>query len=670
MTFRAILIGLLLGLGIVAVGYFNDWIMAQSYLATNLIPVCVYGFLLIGLLLVNPFLRAIRARSFSAPEWAVMAALMLVVCVIPGPGLTWHFANSLLMPHHYNKTTPGWSKYEVLRYAPKAMLAAPTEKNFDEVVGCFKAGLPEQKVDLTKVPWEAWTRTLSFWLPLLALSFVAGICLVMVVHEQWSKRERLRYPLAYVAAEVVGGWGTEGKGGIFRDKKFWIGFLIPAVILLINGYFKWNPTSIQIPLTVNMEGQLYNRWPILRSLPGAWWILAPTVYFSAVGIAYFISSEISFSLGMNGIVFGAVFVSLTVSGIDLTGGQMTGGNINFQMFGSYLGLALVALYTGRRFYASVLGRALGRSRGDPVEPYVVWACRLAILGAVGMVLLLVFGAGLHWPLAVLYVLMTGLMYMILTRINVETGLFMIQPGWCVVGVLLGFFGFAAIGPHMLVILGILATVIAVDPIVSLMPLAANAIKLGESHHIRPPRLSRWMTLAVLLALVVGVVATIAVQYAHGGCRYGWADTVAKMPFDMLQRNLQKTPGDPSVVQGLAISKINAKPSFLFSAAIGLALVLALSALRLRFTWWPIHPVLFLVWGTFPGYTLGASFLLGWLIKTGVTTFGGGRAYRSYRPMFIGLIAGEFAAAIFWSIVGVSYYFAKGVPGPEFRILPA
>ena len=39
-------------------------------------------------------------------------------------------------------------------------------------------------------------------------------------------------------------------------------------------------------------------------------------------------------------------------------------------------------------------------------------------------------------------------------------------------------------------------------------------------------------------------------------------------------------------------------------------------------------------------------------------------------LFIGLIAGEFAAAIFWTAIGAIYYVWTGMPGETFRILPA
>jgi len=678
MSLRAIIIGLLLGMGIAVFGYFNDWIMEQAYLATNLAPICVYGLLVVALLGIVPIVRALGFRGLSPREWCVITGMILVASVVPGPGLMWHFSNSLVIPHHANKTNIGWRSHELLRYAPKAMLVDPYKdeeidpsgKFYQDVVGGFRAGLPPKEISLRKVPWEAWERTLGFWVPLIGLSFISGICLVVVVHRQWSQRERLRYPLAYVASEMIDGWRPKEQGGIFRDKKFWVGFAIPAVILLINGYSEWNIKSIKIPLHVSMLSPFAQKWPILYKVPCHWLLFDPWIYFSAVGFAYFVSSDISLSLGVSAMVYGAVFLLLYTIGVDISGTGMSGSLYSFQMFGSYVGIALVIFYTGRRFYLSVLSKAFWIPTRDPVERDVAWGCRLALLTAAGMAAILIFAAGMDWILAILYVVMVGMMYVVLTRINVETGLFMIQPGWGAAGILLGIFGIAALGPHMLIILAILCVVIAVDPIVSLMPLAANAIKLGEDQKLPLGRLGAWLSVAVIVALVAGIIGTITVQYAHGSGKYGWADSVAKMPFQLLEKNIPKISADPDVKQGLQLGKIQPSSDFMYALGVGLLIALGLSLLRLRYTWWPIHPVLFLIWGTYPGMILAASFLLGWFIKVAVTTFGGGQAYRASKPFFVGLIAGEFAAAIFWSIVGVTYYLIEGVPGPEIRVLPA
>jgi len=138
---------------------------------------------------------------------------------------------------------------------------------------------------------------------------------------------------------------------------------------------------------------------------------------------------------------------------------------------------------------------------------------------------------------------------------------------------------------------------------------------------------------------------------------------------MLEWNMHKFEPAGSGWQAFRPGLTRLDGRFLWPAAIGLGLALAAGALRLRFSWWPIHPVLFLVWGTFPAGCLAASFLLGWLIKSVICRLGGGKAFEANKPLFVGLIAGEFLAGIFWMGFGLLYYVVHAKVGPAVRVHP-
>jgi len=674
MTFRAILIGLLLGLGIVVFGYFNDWVVQSAMVASDLVPISVYGLLVLGLLLVNPLLKRLGGRHLKGAEWCVIVSLMLVACVVPGAGLMWNFSNSLVMPHHYQVTLPNWKSNRLIDYAPPVMLVEPGThpgQQYDAVVGGFRTGLePGKIVPFGKVPWQGWTKTLSFWLPLLGLSFIAGICLVLILHAQWVHRERLRYPVADFASQLISGSGRTGLAGIFHKKQFWIGFVPIVLILLINGYWVWNKQSINIPLTLPLA-PLAEKWTILKQLPDWWLLKDPRIVPAAVGFAYFVSTDVSGSMSLGYLIFPAIFLFLSrTHGLEMQTSYLEGGLHSFQLFGSYLGTGLIIFYVGRRFYLSVLAKALMVPTGDRVERNVIWACRGALVAAVAIVLLLVVVVKLHWLLAIMFVMLTGLMFLIITRISAETGLFFVQSHWHPVAIMLGLFGINALGPNMLIILALLCIVMTIDPRVCMMPMAANAMRLSETGGVRPGRIGRWMMPTALAALVLGVIVTVYVQYNYGGgTLYPWANVAARMPFEMLERNLPALQADPNSAGMAQLGNISPNGQFLAAVGIGLILVLACSAARLRFHWWPIHPVLFLVWGTFPLKNFGPSFMLGWLIKVAVTHLGGGASYRRNKPIFVGIIAGEFVGLIIWAVVGLIYYLITGVPGERFSVHP-
>jgi hypothetical protein len=103
-----VLIGLVIGLVIATLGYVNDRVFRLSYVASALMPVSVFGLLVVGLLVLNPLLRLLRLRHMRGGEWATICCLVLVACAIPGPGLLWQFHNALVMPHDYQQMRPGW----------------------------------------------------------------------------------------------------------------------------------------------------------------------------------------------------------------------------------------------------------------------------------------------------------------------------------------------------------------------------------------------------------------------------------------------------------------------------------------------------------------------------------------------------------------------------------
>ena len=101
---------------------------------------------------------------------------------------------------------------------------------------------------------------------------------------------------------------------------------------------------------------------------------------------------------------------------------------------------------------------------------------------------------------------------------------------------------------------------------------------------------------------------------------------------------------------------------------GVVLVLAFSAARLRFKWWPLHPLLFVTWCTTHIAAFSGAFLMGWLIKVCVIKYGGNSLYNRLKPLAFGLIAGEVLSAIIPSIVGAIYYFITNEPPKAFRVL--
>lgn len=69
-------------------------------------------------------------------------------------------------------------------------------------------------------------------------------------------------------------------------------------------------------------------------------------------------------------------------------------------------------------------------------------------------------------------------------------------------------------------------------------------------------------------------------------------------------------------------------------------------------WWPLHPLGYVVtqgdWGI---KYLWFSVFLSFFIKRQVMRYGGVKAYRRARPLFMGLILGDFITGGLWHIIG-------------------
>jgi len=121
------------------------------------------------------------------------------------------FTGSLMMPHKYAKTEPGWSQNRVVEMTPKPMLADVTQNEDTALLGFTQGlGAPDKPFGLRDIPWSAWSRTLGFWLPLILVLWIGLIGMAVVLHRQWSVHEHLPYPIAQFANSLLPAPG-EGK---------------------------------------------------------------------------------------------------------------------------------------------------------------------------------------------------------------------------------------------------------------------------------------------------------------------------------------------------------------------------------------------------------------------------------------------------------------------------
>ena len=347
----------------------------------------------------------------------------------------------------------------------------------------------------------------------------------------------------------------------------------------------------------------------------------------------------------------------------------------FLNFGSNLGLFIAIAYLGRRYYYSVFRRAIGLRTNDDVPASAMWGMRIFLVLS-GLFCGLLVSAGLDWRFAVLYTGIIIIFFLMMSRIMAETGMFYIQPFWFPCGVLWGLFGARALGLDQLMILLTLSMVLVVDPRESIMPFISTSLKLLDMRRGKLGRAGAWCGVSVLVGMCIALPLTLYFQYDRGISQWdGWSKAVPRMQFDNVALAKQKLEVQGLLEESKALSgwhrfmAIEPNGACLAGLVAGVALVLLFSAARIRFTWWPLHPILFLTWATEPQWRLCGAFLVGWLIKVLVTKYGGAKVYQRLKPLMFGLIAGEIMGAVIPSMVGAVYYCTTGKIPPTFWVLP-
>lgn len=540
-----------------------------------------------------------------------------------------------------------------------------------DAVGVLLTG--DEEFGLRGIPWETWWPTLRLWGAVGLLVGLGSVLLVLVVHPQWSERELLAYPIARFVQEAT----QEGKRGWLplpaESKLFWYGLAAMIFIHTANGLHAWFPGSPRIPLLFdfNALAQLFPNAAVVTIPMGLLWL---TIIPTATAFAYFLDTRVSFTIGVAGWGFRIFGAFLLANGVALERETLIAPLIA----GSYLGFLLMMLYVGRRYYLQVAGAALTGRRMAEIPAYSVWAARGWLACVAGGTFLLHIYGGLSPWLGLFLLLTVFLILLVITRINAETGMFVIFHGWFPVGLLTTLVGVQAIGPSSFIVLALGSLLLVGNPRDAIMPFIANGLRMVSGRReASASKLAPVLLGMVAASFFVALGVTLYFQYNYGVSRH---DLFARerfpgLPFDWLTAHISDLSAYGELTAATAstglerLGLIRLDGGALFWLGLGFILVVACAGARLRLPWWPIHPIFFLIWIQFPAHWFGFSFLLGWLIKVSVVKLAGAQVYHRVKPLMIGVIAGEFLAALGWIVVGAIYYLNTGIVPKTYNVFP-
>ncbi|OGV82405.1 MAG: hypothetical protein A3K19_04085 [Lentisphaerae bacterium RIFOXYB12_FULL_65_16] len=671
MSTRSIIIGVLGVVFISAFCYFFDGVIGQGLFISSLMPVAVYGTLILFLLTLYPLLcRFGKGVCLSGRELAVIVCLILLACGIPGRGLVQYLPPAAMFPHHDNRVRPGWASEDVLAIAPPQMLA-DIKGNEDRALDGYLTGLSvgDRRISPLDVPWSAWGRTLVFWVPIMLTATLALLGLAAVFHKQWVHHEQLPYPITTFTQALLP--DENGRLAFLGNRLFWIGFLLVFGIQFNNYLLKWLPDFL-IPIKTSFDFSAFASLAPALTKGNGMTLFQPCIIFPVLGLAYFLSADVSFTMTVTPFAFALIYGLFEMHGVAFGGTRMLGPNIQQSIFaGGYFAIVLMVMYTGRHYYVNVLRSSLALRPREGTDSYAVWGMR-AFLACTLLFIIQLVVAGLDWQLAIVYTFLAFMVHVVVSRLIAETGCFMVGTYVYPCVMIWAFCGTTALGPQSLLIMFLVSTILVSGPGWAPMPFFVQALKLGDLYQVDLKRLLKWGAMLVVLSLLIALPCTIYWQYQCGAPTTGspttsWTRRTASFPFENMVEIKQRlrAQGLLETAESLhgwsrfAHLAPDGKQVSAFLIAMTVALIFSLA--RLRFAWWPLHPMAFVFLGGFPAYYLWFSFMLAWLTKLAVTKYGGAKLYEQLKPLMIGFIAGGVLGGLLPMLVGSAYYFTVGHP---------
>ena len=476
----------------------------------------------------------------------------------------------------------------------------------------------------TKQHLLGWLTPVMNWFAFLFVMLFVMVCITVIVRKPWTEDEKLAYPIIQLPARMT-------SEGFFTNRLMWIGFGLVAAFDVVNGLHHVFPA---IP---SVYEKAYRFRFTEKPFSAIGW-LRLGIYPFVLGIGFLIPLDLLFSSWFFFWVWKGQQVVGSIMGLEGTGYPY----VNYQGFGAYMGIFLIALWRGRKYLQNLLAAKVHptSTRDEPMSPRMVL---LALIAGIAFLTFFCFRAGMSlWAILVFF----GLYFAFSTavsRMRAELGspmhdLHYTGPERIMVAAV----GTRKLGPNNLSMFSFFwffTRTFDSHP----MPHQLEGFKLASTSGIR----SRFMLFAILIALFVGILsqfwALISVPY-----RLGALHEMSRVPIIYGSEpwmQLQKWLAHPLDPDYWALG----------FTGIGLLFALFLMLMRMKFFWFPFHPAAYAtVCGSWAVNYIWFSLGIVWVLKLVLLKYGGRNAHRKAMPFFLGLILGQFTIGSLWTILGMVF----------------
>ncbi len=613
-----------------------DYKQGNTMLDATHLPPGAIGALLILVLVVSPLLGLVsKALRFTRNEALTVYITCLFSSLIPGHGAEGFIIPNLLAAFYFATPENKWLDKLAPGLEPGFTPALNADGSLNRAVldGWYLGG---------PVPWEVWIGPLLLWGALVVAVYTMMACLSAILRKQWAQNEALAFPLLRLPLELTQDLDEKPRSErFFRNPLMWIGFGLAVFVQLVRGLSVYYPDVPTIPLELELSAYFKEApWNQMGNIP-------IRIFPLAVGVAYLLTSEVSFSLWFFFWFCQVQYMVLYQLGYPsgtlpkATSAVPWSNVLGFEQVGAYFVFVALLMWTGRQHFKHVVRRAFGREKAAPDEkteimsyPAAFWGFTLAFAFIIGWMLMVGVRLDVALALWVVY-----LIYAIgLSRVAVEAGLLSLLNNAAplgIVGRLLSSTPATWLGPTSGVApAAFVQGSFAVHMRGFSMPSYLHAFKLAHDRQIAPRPLLALIASVVLISLSMGMIMAVKIGYDNGGL----------------------TLGNPYFNKGGSLWPANFvtsltsdnQPIYHWMAVFfGGAVTWVCMAMRARFAWFPFHPIGLLMAQTYPAQMFWFSIFLAWLIKTLVLRFGGTSSYRKLTPMFLGLALGDVAMMLFW-----------------------
>jgi len=498
------------------------------------------------------------------------------------------------------------------------------------------------------VPWGKWVLPAGAEVLYITLLFAALASIMVLLREQWISHERLAFPLAQVPLEITReGYRDTSAGGLSPSLALWIGLTASLLVSLANSLserWPWIPAVPLGPIPIV-------RWQKVGILAGIGDIEL-FLWPSLIALAYLVPRELSFSVWFFWIVRLALHVIAVANGATpQPASEWWGPEFPapyFQGAGGGFTLLALVLWGARGHLKRVALAALGhRDSADDNSSRAYRAALITLVASLaGLVCYLQFA---NCRLLFALALVGGIVAvrLVQTRLRAEAGIGFINFPLELQDLAVYSFGSTSFRTAELVALTSRQwSFFGAGGFAYLPSAVIESLKIADSGRVNWRRLMLAAAALTALVLIGGSVLWLFLVNRIGFMSMRAAPQYSSFSWQTMNA------GGRAANWLLNPSAYEVSPGAMMALGAGAAVTLALGALRLRYWWWPLHPVGYIVANTWVAKWSYMPYFVGWVCKSLVIRYGGLRLYRATVPLAIGAIIGDTLNTAIWGAVAV------------------